>query len=191
MKQLILLLLATPVFGSTVYLNFEGIFDGNPVDDLYAGFGVHFRNATVQTKDMSLSPLFPPNDGVNVATDLPGSPMDIKFDLPYTDFSAAFTWTSTLHFFVAYNNGTVQTMDTASYANFIAAEVVGGTTAPNQVISFGKPSGIEEIAVYTDFPGNSFTIDSVKVATPEPGLGMLAGLAAVILAMWATKSRCL
>src|SRR4029077_5889674 len=84
-KQLMLLLIAAPPFGGTVYLNFEGLADGAPVDDSYAGFGIHFTNAAIQTKDMSLSPLFPPNDGVNVATDLPGSPMDIKFDYTYSN----------------------------------------------------------------------------------------------------------
>jgi hypothetical protein len=114
--------------------------------------------------------------------------MDITFDVPYAKFTAAFTWTSTLHFFVAYANGMTQTMDTASYANFVGAEVVGGATAPNQMISFEKPGGIEEIAIYTDFPGNSFTIDSVQVTTPEPGLGAATGAAGLMVIM---ISKCL
>ena len=195
---IVLLLSAAPLWPAAI--GFEGLGDGTLVGDTYASFGIHFSNATVQAKDVSLSPLFPPAQGKNVATDLPGSPMAITFDFLTDEFSARFTWSFPLHFFVVYNNGIVQTINstdagqygsTQGTANFIGADVVGGMGNPNLPFFFSNVSGIEELDIYTDIPGNSFTIDDIvaNVITPEPnGFAVVAGAIALMLALVARSS---
>jgi len=185
MKRLLALFLAVPaVLPGSFFLGFEELPDGNVVNDFYAGFSVKFQNATVLTKGIGLSPIFPPAGGLNVATDLPGSPMVMTFPTPATSFSAYFTWTAPIHFFVAYTSGAVDTLNPANPANFSGAEIIGGMTDPNKQISFAKASGIDEIDISTDVPGNSFTIDNVTVeSVPEPSVCVSLASGFVALAL--------
>lgn len=196
-----LLGLGLPGYGDIISFGFEGIPDSTPVGNTYAArFGIQFTNAVVQTEGVSLSPLFPPADGTNVAVDLPVDPMIITFSRMTTEFSGEFTWTAPLQFFVTYNNGTVQTASSIGQygsatgtANFTGASVIGGGGSPNLPFIFGNSSGIEEIAISTTpglQNGNTFTIDAViaDVATPEPDeTGMIA--AAMLLMAAAAKKR--
>jgi hypothetical protein len=186
MKTLVLvfafLAAVAPARSDIISIGFEGLADGTVVGDTYANqYGIHFSNATVQTQGMSLSPLFPPADGTNVAVDLPVSPMIITFDRKTFEFSAAFTWSAPLQFFITYLNGSVQTVNSTDaneygpvngIANFIGASAIGGGGNPNETFLFGNASGIEEIDIST-VPGlqtgNSFTIDAIVAdIVPEP-----------------------
>lgn len=78
------------VAADTVVIDFEGLPDSTVLTSQYPG--VTFTNGIVLTAGISLNEFeFPPNSGVNVASDN-GGPMSIAFASPVTSFAGYFTY---------------------------------------------------------------------------------------------------
>jgi hypothetical protein len=179
--------------GKTYFNNIVGFFN----------YGVIFTNATVETEGISLSPLFPPASGENVAVDLPNDPMIITFTKKVNYFSARFTWTAPLFFDITYAKGPDGTDSSIlqygariGTANFIGAGAVGGGGPQNLPFTFQDPFGIKSIDIWTipgDQTGDTFTIDSLILrTTPEPReiIPIAGGLVFLLLAVAKRRPPC-
>ena len=80
----------------TITIDFEGLNDSIAVSNQYFALGVNFSGATVLRAGIGLNELeFPPYSGENVVFD-DGGPISILFLNPVTDFSAFFTYSTSL-----------------------------------------------------------------------------------------------
>ncbi|MGA2599812.1 MAG: PEP-CTERM sorting domain-containing protein [Bryobacteraceae bacterium] len=180
------------VAADTVVIDFEGLPDSTVLTSQYPG--VTFTNGIVLTAGISLNEFeFPPNSGVNVASDNGGS-MSIAFASPVTSFAGYFTYLEPVTV-TAFDAANDQVASAASLFSDNLACLAGPPcsgdpgSSPNEFVQVAFAGGISNLTITGDPAGGSFTLDDATYTTfattvPEPATsfpilvgGALAALA--------------
>jgi len=182
MVTLLAVLLASPVSAAIIPIDFEGLFDSDPIANTYTALGVTFTNAVALTAGITLNEFeTPPHSGVNVAFD-EGGPLTLNFTSPISMFSAYFTYVEPL--LVTAYSGAVPVRTATSLTN---GNLVSTGNPPNEFIQVQYSLGINRIVIQGNPGGGSFVMDDVlfdsTVGTggggggtaPEPGGFALLG----------------
>jgi hypothetical protein len=167
-------------------IDFEGLPDSTILTTQYPG--LTFSNTIILTSGISLNEFeFPPNSGVNVASDNNG-PITIDFSTPITDFSGYFTYVEPL---------TLDGFDASDTEVATAASVFASNDAlfgdpgssPNEFIDLSFAGGMSSVTITGDPNGGSFTMDDISytaagTAVPEPGalFLLITGVAGMVIA---------
>jgi hypothetical protein len=172
-------------------IDFEGLPDSTILTTQYPG--LTFSNTIILTSGISLNEFeFPPNSGVNVASDNNG-PITIDFGTPITDFSGYFTYVEplTLDGFDASD-----TEVTTAASAFASNDALFGDpgSSPNEFIDLSFTGGMSSVTITGDPLGGSFTMDDVSyitagTAVPEPGslFLLITGAAGIVIACLRNK----
>lgn len=178
----LLVFLVLPPRSAGVSIDFESLPDGASLTTHIPG--LVFSNATVLTAGVSLNEFeFPPHSGTNVVFDDSG-PLSITFLVPVIEFSAHFTYLTSLTliaFDAADQQVALVTSLFSSNLACLAGPPCSGDPAsnPNELLSVAFSGGISKIIITGGPAGGSFVMDDVTVAAapvPEPGSMILVSI---------------
>ena len=167
-------------------IDFEGLFDYEPVTNQYQHLGLTFSNATVLTAGFSLNEWdFPPNSGMNVVFD-DMAPITVNFDTPVTAVGGYFTYVMPITM-TAFNSlgEAVASVNSTYFENY-----VWSGNPSNELLQIAYSPGIASVQIMGDSWGGSYVMDDFMVgaaAVPEPSTFMLLGIGVIWLGILIRK----